>query len=93
MFCQNIKTRRATGEVARQLSGNLTALGSNHSTVQVILLEGKSPDIQIFISPAMSAEGISEAAVEISEHEKWIKWFFSGRGHWQILGWRDFSIL
>lgn len=31
-----------------QLSGNVDALESNHSTAQVILLEGRSPDRQIF---------------------------------------------
>lgn len=52
--------------------------GNNHSAVEVILLEAKSPDrqIYIYISQALSVKGIFEAAVEISKLERWIKWLF-----------------
>lgn len=50
--------------------------GNNHSAVEVILLEAKSPDrqIYIYISQALSVKRIFEAAVEISKLERWIKW-------------------
>lgn len=52
-LCQRVKKNkknlRATGGAAGagQLSGHLDALGNNYSTVEVIQLEGESPDRQI----------------------------------------------